>query len=198
MAITIYSKPNCVQCTATYRAMDKAGLSYETVDISLDAQALEQVKSLGYGRRVRRGLRPRGHAVSSGPLLVYFSSTSENTHRFVGKLGFPTARIPLRRTEPPLTVDEEYVLVVPTYGGGSVKGAVPKQVIAFLNNPNNRALCRGVIASGNTNFGQAYCLAGDIIASKLGVPFLYRYELLGTPTDVARVKEGLEDFWQTR
>ena len=106
--------------------------------------------------------------MSSGPLLVYFSSTSENTHRFVGKLGFPTARIPLRRTDPPLTVDEEYVLVVPTYGGGSVKGAVPKQVIAFLNNPDNRALCRGVIASGNTNFGQAYCLAGDIIASKLG------------------------------
>ena len=136
--------------------------------------------------------------MSSGPLLVYFSSTSENTHRFVSKLGFPTARIPLRRTDPPLTVDEEYVLVVPTYGGGSVKGAVPKQVIAFLNNPDNRALCRGVIASGNTNFGQAYCLAGDIIASKLGVPFLYRYELLGTPTDVARVKEGLEDFWQTR
>ena len=136
--------------------------------------------------------------MSSGPLLVYFSSTSENTHRFVSKLGFPTARIPLRRTEPPLTVDEEYVLVVPTYGGGSVKGAVPKQVIAFLNNPDNRALCRGVIASGNTNFGQAYCLAGDIIASKLGVPFLYRYELLSTPTDVARVKEGLENFWQTR
>ena len=54
------------------------------------------------------------------------------------------------------------------------------------------------IYSGNTNFGQAYCLAGDIIASKLGVPFLYRYELLGTPTDVARVKEGLENFWQTR
>ena len=50
MAITIYSKPNCVQCTATYRALDKAGLSYETVDISLDAQALEQVKSLGYAQ----------------------------------------------------------------------------------------------------------------------------------------------------
>ena len=136
--------------------------------------------------------------MSSGPLLVYFSSTSENTHRFVGKLGFRGVRIPLRRRDEPLTVDEEYVLVVPTYGGGSVKGAVPKQVIAFLNNPDNRALCRGVIASGNTNFGQAYCLAGDIIASKLGVPFLYRYELLGTPTDVARVKEGLENFWQTR
>ena len=132
-----------------------------------------------------------------GPLLVYFSSASENTHRFVGRLGYRSARIPLRRRDEPLTVGEGYVLFVPTYGGGSVRGAVPKQVIAFLNDPRNRSLCRGVIASGNTNFGEAYCLAGDIIASKLGVPFLYRYELLGTPTDVARVRQGLEDFWQT-
>ena len=133
-----------------------------------------------------------------GPLLVYFSSASENTHRFVGRLGYRSARIPLRRRDEPLTVGEGYVLFVPTYGGGSVRGAVPKQVITFLNDPRNRSLCRGVIASGNTNFGEAYCLAGDIIASKLGVPFLYRYELLGTPTDVARVRQGLEDFWQTR
>ncbi|WP_067780389.1 glutaredoxin-like protein NrdH [Actinomyces vulturis] len=48
MTITVYSKPNCVQCTATYRALDKNGLSYTTVDISLDAEALDQVKSLGY------------------------------------------------------------------------------------------------------------------------------------------------------
>ena len=41
MAITVYSKPNCVQCSATRRALDKAGLVYETVDISLDAEALE-------------------------------------------------------------------------------------------------------------------------------------------------------------
>lgn len=132
------------------------------------------------------------------PLLVYFSSTSENTHRFVRRLGLPAVRIPLRPGEEPVRVEEEYVLVVPTYGGGSVKGAVPKQVIKFLNDPGNRSLCRGVIASGNTNFGQAYGLAGDIIAAKLDVPFLYRYELLGTPTDVARVREGLDTFWQTR
>mgnify|MGYP001787948190 CR=1 FL=1 len=131
-------------------------------------------------------------------IVVYFSSATGNTRRFVEKLGLPAARIPLRPKDEPLRVREEYVLIVPTYGGGNIKGAVPKQVIKFLNDPHNRSLCRGVIASGNTNFGQAYCLAGDIIASKLGVPFLYRYELLGTPTDVARVKEGLEDFWQTR
>lgn len=46
--ITVYSKPNCVQCTATYRALDTAGLEYDVVDISQDVAALEQVKSLGY------------------------------------------------------------------------------------------------------------------------------------------------------
>ncbi|WP_291455063.1 glutaredoxin-like protein NrdH [Actinomyces sp. oral taxon 448] len=50
MAITVYSKPNCVQCSVTRRALDKAGLVYETVDISLDAEALEQVTSLGYAQ----------------------------------------------------------------------------------------------------------------------------------------------------
>ncbi|MCL3777838.1 MULTISPECIES: class Ib ribonucleoside-diphosphate reductase assembly flavoprotein NrdI [unclassified Actinomyces] len=133
-----------------------------------------------------------------GPFVVYFSSVSENTHRFVAKLGVPSARIPLRPTQEPLVVDREYVLLVPTYGGGNHKGAVPKQVIRFLNNERNRSLCRGVISSGNTNFGEAYCIAGDIISAKLGVPHMYRYELLGTPTDVARVTEGLDTFWQTR
>ena len=32
--------------------------------------------------------------------LVYFSSASDNTHRFVQKLGLPAQRIPLRPTDP--------------------------------------------------------------------------------------------------
>lgn len=126
---------------------------------------------------------------------MYFSSATENTRRFVEKLGWPAKRIPLRPIEEPLVVDEEYVLVVPSYGGGDIKKAVPKQVIKFLNNEHNRKLCRGVIPSGNTNFGAAYCIAGDVISRKLGVPILYKYELLGTPEDVKKVREGLEKFW---
>ena len=129
-------------------------------------------------------------------IVVYFSSATGNTRRFVEKLGLPAARIPLRPKDEPLRVREEYVLIGPACGGGNIKGAVPKQVIKFLNNPENRALCRGVISSGNTNFGKAYCIAGDIIAAKLGVPHMYKFELLGTPEDVSRVREGLEQFWQ--
>lgn len=89
------------------------------------------------------------------------------------------------------------MLVVPTYGGGDGNGAVPKQVIRFLNDPHNRSPLRGVIAAGNTNFGTAYGLAGDIIAAKTGgVPTLYRFEVFGTPDDVRAVDEGLDAFWQ--
>lgn len=130
------------------------------------------------------------------PNIVYFSSTTNNTKRFVDKLGFPAVRIPIRATEEPLVVDDEYVLIVPTYGGGNAKGAVPKQVIKFLNNEHNRSLIRGVISGGNTNFGAGYCVAGDIISAKCQVPHMYRFELLGTPLDAQRVREGLEKFWQ--
>ena len=127
--------------------------------------------------------------------LVFFSSVSGNTKRFIEKLGRPAARIPLHAREEALHVDEPYVLVVPTYGGGDGKGAVPKQVIRFLNDPRNRQQLRGVIGAGNTNFGDNYCMAGDIIAAKCQVPHLYRFELMGTPEDVSRVQQGLEEFW---
>ncbi|WP_084073858.1 class Ib ribonucleoside-diphosphate reductase assembly flavoprotein NrdI [Demequina sp. NBRC 110052] len=128
--------------------------------------------------------------------LVYFSSTSGNTKRFVEKLGVPAERIPLYPTDAPLKVDEPYVLVVPTYGGGNDKGAVPKQVIKFLNDEHNRSLIRGVITAGNTNFGEAYCIAGDIVAAKCKVPHLYKFELFGTQDDVEAVRNGLDVLWK--
>lgn len=48
MTVTVYTKPSCVQCNATYRALDKKGIVYNKVDISQDAAALERVRNLGY------------------------------------------------------------------------------------------------------------------------------------------------------
>jgi protein involved in ribonucleotide reduction len=131
--------------------------------------------------------------------VVYFSSVSENTKRFVEKLDANTVRIPLKTEEAAEFVHSiENVLVVPTYGGGSDGATVPKQVIKFLNNPENRRKVKAVIAGGNTNFGEHFCKAGEIVAGKLGVPMLYRFEVTGTPEDVSEVNERLERLWQTR
>lgn len=48
MAIIVYTKPACVQCNATYRALDKAGIEYDVIDITENAQARDYVMSLGY------------------------------------------------------------------------------------------------------------------------------------------------------
>ncbi|MFE2040769.1 class Ib ribonucleoside-diphosphate reductase assembly flavoprotein NrdI [Streptomyces sp. NPDC059477] len=128
--------------------------------------------------------------------LVYFSGISENTKCFVEKLELPATRIPLHPQQegmPQVTVP--YVLIVPTYGSDQRSDAVPKQVIRFLDIEANRALLRGVIACGSTNFGEEYCLAGPVISAKYKVPELYRFERDGTALDVRTVREGLEGFW---
>ena len=48
LSITVYSKPDCMQCDATYRALNKHGLEYEVIDITQDEEALQTVKALGY------------------------------------------------------------------------------------------------------------------------------------------------------
>ncbi len=48
MSIVVYSKPACVQCTATTRALDAKGLGYELVDLTQDDEAMQLVTSLGY------------------------------------------------------------------------------------------------------------------------------------------------------
>ncbi len=66
MNITVYSKPACVQCTATTRALDRQGIEYEIVDISIDFDAFHLVQDLGYrqvpvvvaGERHWSGFRP--------------------------------------------------------------------------------------------------------------------------------------------
>ena len=48
MTITVYSKPACVQCTATTRALDARGINYNIIDLTEDTEAMEMVVSLGY------------------------------------------------------------------------------------------------------------------------------------------------------
>ena len=129
-------------------------------------------------------------------LVVYFSSVTVNTHRFVQKLDLPNVRIPLRLKDEPLIVNEPYVLVCPTYGGGvSLTGEnsrpVPRQVIRFLNNEHNRSFIRAVVAGGNSNFGADFGKAGEVISAKCKVPYVYRFEMMGNEDDVRICRGGL-------
>lgn len=48
MSVTVYSKPACVQCTATTRALDSRGIGYTVIDLTEDAEAMERVQAMGY------------------------------------------------------------------------------------------------------------------------------------------------------
>ena len=129
--------------------------------------------------------------------LVHFSSRSGNTGRFVAAVGVPSDRIPIAADDDLPMPAAPYILICPTFADGEGRGAVPKQVIRFLNDPARRALIRGVIGIGNRNFGATFALAGRVIAGKCDVPLLDRIELAGTTNDVARVRAGLARFWGT-
>ncbi|MBE3638575.1 class Ib ribonucleoside-diphosphate reductase assembly flavoprotein NrdI [Mangrovicoccus algicola] len=126
--------------------------------------------------------------------LVYYSSASGNTRRFVERLGRAAVRIPVSPADPMPPMPGRYVLICPTYADGEGRGAVPKQVIRWLNDPERRAGLCGVIAAGNRNFGPTYALSGRVIADKCNVPLLYSFELAGTSTDIARVTAGLDQI----
>ncbi|MCJ1675688.1 glutaredoxin-like protein NrdH [Rathayibacter sp. VKM Ac-2929] len=49
MVLVVYSKPSCVQCTRTYRVLEKEGIEYTVVDITTNPAALAYVtEELGY------------------------------------------------------------------------------------------------------------------------------------------------------
>jgi glutaredoxin-like protein NrdH len=64
--IIVYTKPACPQCTATKRHLDKRGIGFRSIDMSIDTGAVATVRALGYssapvvvaGDRHFAGFRP--------------------------------------------------------------------------------------------------------------------------------------------
>lgn len=131
--------------------------------------------------------------------VVYFSNITENTHRFIQRLsahpdtpaGFTSYRIPVKRTEENLIMDEDYILICPAYGTQKTHH-VPPQVKNFLNEPVNRAHCVGVIGTGNINFGEEYAVSADAISRKLQIPILHKFELSGFDHDIRALQQIIQ------
>lgn len=48
MTVTIYSKPDCVQCNATSQMLTRKNIPFSVIDITQDEQAYQHVRTLGY------------------------------------------------------------------------------------------------------------------------------------------------------
>jgi glutaredoxin-like protein NrdH len=48
MTVTVYTLPSCVQCESTKKLLAKNEIEFNTVDLSLDPDALAMVQELGY------------------------------------------------------------------------------------------------------------------------------------------------------
>lgn len=72
--IDVYSKPNCPQCSATYRKLEALGLPFNSIDVTEDAEAAKFVRSLNYSAApvvvVREGEEIKEHWSGFRPDLL--------------------------------------------------------------------------------------------------------------------------------
>jgi protein involved in ribonucleotide reduction len=116
-------------------------------------------------------------------MLLAFDSKTGNVKRFVDKLGLKSIQI-----EDGLSIDIPFVLITYTTDFGSV----PMTTIKFLEK-NHRNLV-GVASSGNRNWGNSYGLAADKISNMYNIPLLYKFELSGTPLDVQKFRDIINNI----
>lgn len=125
----------------------------------------------------------------SRPTIHYWSSSTRNTATLANKLTTPTTRID---HEP---VDDYTVLMTPTFEQPRLGDYIPRPVRTWLG--RNGRWVIGVIGTGNRSFGCSFCQAAHDIADRLGVPVLYRAELMGTVADIEEIDRGIMNHWSS-
>lgn len=103
--------------------------------------------------------------------MIVFASRTGNVRNIVTeKLDLPYVEL----TEE-LCINRPFVLF--TYTDGL--GQAPQKVIDFLNRENHYLYCKGVVSSGNKNFGINFCKSADVISEMFDIPILEKLDLRG-------------------
>ena len=84
------------------------------------------------------------------------------------------------------SVSSDYILFTYTDGYGDV----PLEVEEFVK--NNFSNLKGVVVSGDTSYGKAFCKAGDVISEEYNVPVLYKIENGGTDEDIENIRNEIQ------
>lgn len=108
-----------------------------------------------------------------------FASRTGNVESLVNQLGIEAVHVDnYSQMEP-------FILFTYTDGYGDI----PSEVDDFLQNYGH--LIQGVVCSGDTSYGEAYCQAADKISETYGCDILYKVENDGTPEDIEAIKKVL-------
>ena len=111
--------------------------------------------------------------------MIVFASRTGNVRYIVSKLNLPSIEI----TES-LTIKEPYLIFTYT----DKLGEVPKKIEDFLQ--QNHQYCKGVIASGNSNFGdKMFCESADKISKQYNIPIVHKVDLRGYQHDYDLIVE---------
>lgn len=116
--------------------------------------------------------------------IAYFSLTGNNV-KFLKKTNIDHSELVCIKPDLNLKMEEDFILLTSTIGIGEI----PEIVIDFLNYEDNHKHLKGVVGSGNKNWGIRYCLAAKNIAKMYNVENIFNFELAGNQHDVEKFLE---------
>lgn len=122
------------------------------------------------------------------PKLVYYTKTG-NTKRFVDKInGYES--IELSPIDPFITLNEPYILVIPSYEP-NVLPEIYETLVDFFEINDNVVLCAGTFSGGNLNFNDKFGVTAKWIKKKYNIPIIRMFEFQGGDRDVAELEKQL-------
>ena len=122
------------------------------------------------------------------PKLVYYTKTG-NTKRFVDKIsGYES--IELSPIDPFITLNEPYILVIPSYEP-NVLPEIYETLVDFFEINDNVVLCAGTFSGGNLNFNDKFGVTARWIKKKYNIPIIHMFEFQGGNRDVAELEKHL-------
>lgn len=122
------------------------------------------------------------------PKLVYYTKTG-NTKRFVDKIhGYES--IELSPIDPFITLNEPYILVIPSYEP-NVLPEIYETLVDFFEHEDNHKKCAGTFSGGNLNFNDKFGVTARWIKKKYNIPIIHKFEFQGGDRDVAELEKHL-------
>ena len=118
--------------------------------------------------------------------MIVYASRTGNVRNVIEKLGLPAIAIDQAKI-----INEPFLIFTYTDGLGSV----PTVVESFMQ--KHHSICKGVIASGNRNFGHTqFGRAGDLLAIYYNLPLVAKLDLRGTTADYEKIQLFYHSIWK--